>query len=173
MEMDTNTLNAALQDLEANFGGKAVEFRGQKQVTLPVDQIVAAATALRDKYGFEIMPDITAVDYWPQTSPRFHVVYQFNSISKNIRVTVRILLDGSEPTLPTMTGVYPNANWLERELWDMFGIRAEGHPDLRRILMPYDWEGHPLRKDYPLGYEEVQFTFNYDEIDQRKPRPKE
>ena len=173
MEMDTNTLNAAVQDLEANFGGTAVEFRGQQQVTLPVDQIVAAAAALRDKYGFEIMPDITAVDYWPQTSPRFHVVYQFNSISKNIRVTVRVPLDGSDPTLPTMTGVYPNANWLERELWDMFGIRAEGHPDLRRILMPYDWEGHPLRKDYPLGYEEVQFTFNYDEIDQRKPRPKE
>lgn len=173
MEMDTNTLNAALQDLEANFSGIAVEFRGQKQVTLPADQIVAAATALRDKYGFEIMPDITAVDYWPQTSPRFHVVYQFNSISKNIRVTVRVPLDGSDPTLPTMIGVYPNANWLERELWDMFGIRVEGHPDLRRILMPYDWEGHPLRKDYPLGYEEVQFTFNYYEIEQRKPRPKE
>ena len=75
--------------------------------------------------------------------------------------------------LPTATGIWPSADWYERELWDMFGIKAEGHPDLRRILMPYDWEGHPLRKDYPLGYEEVQFTFNYDEIDQRKPRPKE
>ena len=173
MEMDTNTLNAAVQDLEANFSGKVIEFRGQKQVSVPVDQIVAAAAALRDKYSFEVMPDITAVDYWPQTSPRFHVVYQFNSVSKNIRGTVRVPLDGNQPSLPTMIGVYPNANWLERELWDMFGIRVEGHPDLRRILMPYDWEGHPLRKDYPLGYEEVQFTFNYDEIDQRKPRPKE
>ena len=171
--MDNQALKTAVQALEANYGGQVAEFRGQIQVVVPVDQIVAAATALRDMHSFEIMPDITAVDYWPQTGPRFHVVYQFNSISKNIRITLRVPLDGNEPILPTMTGVFPNANWLERELWDMFGIKAEGHPDLRRILMPSDWEGHPLRKDYPLGYEEVQFTFNYDEIDQRKPRPKE
>jgi NADH-quinone oxidoreductase subunit C len=173
MDMDTKTLETAVKDLEANFGGQATEFRGQMQLNLPVEQIVAAAKALRDEHDFEVMPDITAVDYWPETAPRFHVVYQFNSISQNIRLTVRVPLDGNEPTMPTMTGVFPNANWLERELWDMFGIRFEGHPDLRRILMPFDWEGHPLRKDYPVGYEEVQFTFNYDEIDVRKPRPKE
>ncbi len=171
--MENDALKEAVQDLEANFGGQASEFRGQVQVLVPSDQIVAAATALRDKHNFEIMPDITAVDYWPETGPRFHVVYQFNSVSKHIRITLRVPLDGNEPAMDTMTGVYPNANWLERELWDMFGIHFEGHPDLRRILMPYDWEGYPLRKDYPLGYEEVQFTFNYDEIDQRKPRPKE
>jgi NADH-quinone oxidoreductase subunit C len=82
-------------------------------------------------------------------------------------------LNGNAPSLSTIEGVYPNANWHEREIWDMFGIRFEGHSDLRRILMPEDWEGHPLRKDYPLGYEEVQFTFNYDEIDARKPYAKE
>ena len=98
MEKDINTLNTAVQELEANFGGKAVEFRGQLQVTLPVEQIIAAATVLRDKYSFEVMPDITAVDYWPQTSPRFHVLYQFNSVSKNIRVTA---VSYTHLTLPT------------------------------------------------------------------------
>lgn len=171
--MENEILTKVVEDLVANFGGEATEFRGQAQVLIPADQIIVAAIALRDKHGFEVMPDITAVDYWPQTSPRFHVVYQFNSVSKNIRITLRVPLNGDNLTLDSMTGIYPNANWLERELWDMFGIKAEDHPDLRRILMPYDWEGHPLRKDYPLGYEEVQFTFNYDEIDQRKPRPKE
>jgi NADH-quinone oxidoreductase subunit C len=69
--------------------------------------------------------------------------------------------------------VFKNANWHEREVYDMFGVQFEGHSDMRRILMPEDWEGHPLRKDYPLGYEEVQFTFNFDEIDRRKPYAKE
>ena len=71
---------------------------------------------------------------------------------------MRVPLDGNAPSLPTIEGIYPNANWHEREIWDMFGIRFEGHSDLRRILMPADWAGHPLRKDYPLGYEEVQFS---------------
>ena len=171
--MENDALKQAVQDLEANFGGQTNEFRGQVQILVAPDKIVAAAQALRDAHNFQIMADITAVDYGPDASPRFHVVYQFNSITQHIRLTLRVPLDGNEPTMDTMTGVFPNANWLERELWDMFGIRFDGHPDLRRILMPYDWEGHPLRKDYPLGYEEVQFTFNYDEIDQRKPRPKE
>ncbi|HAY83880.1 MAG TPA: NADH-quinone oxidoreductase subunit C [Chloroflexi bacterium] len=171
--MENDALKNAVKDLHTRFGGQVTEFRGEVQVLVAAEHIIAAATALRDQHHFEIMADITAVDYWPETSPRFHLVYQFNSVSQHIRLTLRVPLDGNEPTLDTMTTVFPNANWLERELWDMFGIRFEGHPDLRRILMPYDWEGHPLRKDYPLGYEEVQFTFNYDEIDQRKPRPKE
>jgi NADH-quinone oxidoreductase subunit C len=101
------------------------------------------------------------------------MLYFFYSLAHNIRLGLRVPLNGNAPTLPSIEGIYPNANWHEREIWDMFGIRFEGHSDLRRILMPYDWEGHPLRKDYPLGYEEVQFTFNYDEIDQRKPYAKE
>jgi NADH-quinone oxidoreductase subunit C len=171
--MELKTTKEVAQQLEERFDGETTVFRGQVQVLVPADQIVAAATYLRDEESFEIMPDITAVDYYPQQSPRFHIVYQFSSYSRNIRITLRVPLDGDNPTLETMIPVFPNANWLERELWDMFGIKIEGHPDLRRILMPYDWEGHPLRKDYPLGYEEVQFTFNYDEIEARKPRPKE
>ncbi|HEB66144.1 MAG TPA: NADH-quinone oxidoreductase subunit C, partial [Chloroflexi bacterium] len=86
---------------------------------------------------------------------------------------LRVPLDGNDAVLPTLEGVYPNANWYERELWDMFGIHIEGHSDLRRILMPHDWVGHPLRKDYPLGYEEVQFSFNQEEIMVRKAHPQE
>ncbi|MFN2145009.1 MAG: NADH-quinone oxidoreductase subunit C [Anaerolineales bacterium] len=171
--MEIETIKKVAQQLEKKFGGETTVFRGDVQVLVPAAQIVAAARYLRDEENFEIMPDITAVDYYPQLSPRIHLVYQFTSVSRNIRITLRVPLEGDHLTLDTMIPVYPNANWLERELWDMFGIQFEGHPDLRRILMPHDWEGHPLRKDYPLGYEEVQFTFNYDEIDARKPRPKE
>ena len=113
------------------------------------------------------------MDYWPEQAPRFHAVYSLHSIQHNLRVNLRVPVPGSTPTLPTLEEVYPSANWYEREIWDMFGIRFEGHSDLRRILMPADWQGHPLRKDYPLGYEEVQFTFNLEEVDRRKPRPQE
>ena len=86
---------------------------------------------------------------------------------------LRVPLDGNVPHIPTIEGVYPGANWHEREVYDLFGIAFDGHSDLRRILMPHDWEGHPLRKDYPVGYEEVQFTFNAAEIATRKPHPEE
>jgi NADH-quinone oxidoreductase subunit C len=120
-----------------------------------------------------LLTEQTAVDYWPELTPRFHVVYRLRSLKQNLILGFRVPLDGNFPVMPTLTGVYANANWFERELWDMFGIRFEGHPDLRRVVMPEDWEGHPLRKDYPLGYEEVQYTFNFDEIDIRKPYAQE
>jgi NADH-quinone oxidoreductase subunit C len=165
-------LKPVIQDLTNEFEGQDSEFRGQVSLLVAPEKIVALAQALRDKHGFEQLSSLTAVDYWPELSPRFHMVYQFNSYSKKVRLEVRVPLDGNEPSVDTIEGVYPNANWFEREVWDLFGVHIEGHSDLRRILMPHDWEGHPLRKDYPLGYEEVQFTFNYDEIDLRKPRPK-
>jgi NADH-quinone oxidoreductase subunit C len=95
------------------------------------------------------------------------------SLTQNLVIQVRVPLDGTAPKIPTVSGVFETANWRERELYDMFGIQVEGHPDMRRILMPEDWEGHPLRRDYPLGYEEPQFSFNYKEIDLRKPYVKE
>ena len=109
---------------------------------------------------------------WPE-EPRFAVVYQLYSLSKNVFLGLRVPLQGDSPELPTVEAVYPNANWHEREIYDMFGIIFRGHSDLRRILLPHDWQGHPLRKDHPLGYEEVQFSFNFDEIERRKRYAKE
>lgn len=167
-----DALKPVIKDLQKKFNGEVSEFRGQVSVKVSPAHIVELCQSLHDDHNFEMANSITAVDYWPEQAPRFHVVYQFNSLSRKMRLEVRVPLDGNEPVIKSVTGVYPNTNWLEREVWDMFGIRFEGHPDLRRILMPYEWEGHPLRKDYPLGYEEVQFTFNYDEILKRKPKAK-
>ena len=146
------------------------EFRGDVQVLLASEKLIAASLKLRDEFEFALLSTITAVDYWPEESPRFHIVYVFNSLSKNLQLMLRVPVAGDNPTIPTLTEVYKNANWREREIWDLFGIHVEGHPDLRRLLMPKDWDGHPLRKDYPLGYEEPQFSFNFDEIDLSKPK---
>lgn len=132
------------------------------------EKIVEISQVLRDEFGFNLLCDLTAVDYWPEVEPRFHMVYGYYSLPENSRMAIRVPLNGDNPHIHTVSAIYPGANWHEREVWDMFGIKFDEHPDLRRVLMPYDWEGHPLRKDYPLGYEEAQFTFNYDEIDKRK-----
>ena len=166
-------LQSAVNALQERLGGQVTEFRDQVTVMLSAEKIQEAGFILRDEFGFEVLTAETAVDYWPQETPRFHIVYRVRSLQHNLILGLQVALDGHAPTLPTLEVVYANANWFERELWDMFGINIEGHSDLRRILMPHDWEGHPLRKDYPLGYEEVQYSFNFDEINQRKPYVKE
>lgn len=167
-------LEQAASAVEERFGTSRQVFRDQVSLLISPDKIIEAAQVLRDEFAFSMLSDESAVDYWPQENPRFHVVYQLRTMQEPfILISLRVPLHGKEPHLPTMEGVFPNANWFEREIWDMFGIRFDGHSDLRRILMPYDWEGHPLRKDFPLGYEEVQFTFNFDEIQSRKSHPKE
>ena len=162
-------LQPIVQTLEKDFGADATEFRGEVELLLAPEKLLAASRKLRDEFDFALLSTITAVDYFPEETPRFHIIYVFNSLSKNLQLTLRVPVAGENPTIPTLTEVYKNANWRERELWDMFGIHVEGHPDLRRLLMPDDWDGHPLRKDYPLGYEEPQFTFNFEEIDLSKP----
>lgn len=159
-----------LEALEKGFGAEISECCGDPQAVVSAENIVAAGQKLHDDFDFALLSTITATDYGTDASPRFHVVYVFNSVTKNLQLMVRVPIAGEKPSLPTLTGVYKNANWRERELWDMFGIKVEGHPDMRRILMPDDWDGHPLRKDYPLGYEEPQFTFNFEEIDLSKPK---
>jgi len=165
-------LESIVQKFEKEFGAQVSEHRGDVTLFLGAERIVDACQQMLSQ-DFELLSAMTAVDYWPQEDPRFHVVYIFTSISKNMSLSLRVSVPGLNPSLPTISSLYRNANWRERELWDMFGIKFSGHPDLRRILMPADWEGHPLRKDYPLGYEEPQFTFNFEEIDLRKPYAKE
>lgn len=163
-------LEAAITAIQKRCKAETQEFRGETTLLVKPELHIEAARALRDEFEFNMLLDETAVDYFPQENPRFHIVYHVYSMSQNLVLRVRVPLDGSQPSIPTLETVYPNANWKEREIWDMFGIRFEGHSDMRRILMPDDWEGYPLRKDYPLGYEEVEFTFNFDEIDLSKPR---
>ena len=166
------TLTPIVQRIEKEFGVKASEPGGEVSLTIPAEAVVPAC-GLVHTLGFEQLSTMTAVDYWPNADPRFQVVYLFTSLSLHQVLRFRVNVPGINPPLASITSVYRNADWRERELWDMFGIKFTGHPDLRRILMPADWEGHPLRKDYPLGYEEPQFTFNYEQIKLRKPYAKE
>jgi|TARA_B100000900_G_scaffold103958_1_gene86216 NADH-quinone oxidoreductase subunit C len=107
--------------------------------------------------GFEMMVDLTVVDWFRKKEPRFEVVVQFLSTSQNLRKTVKVFVNDEDLTLSSITEIYPSANFYEREAYDMFGVIFENHPDLTRILMPDDWEGHPLRKNYGSGRIPVQF----------------
>ena len=107
--------------------------------------------------GFEMMVDLTVVDWFRKKEPRFEVVVQFLSTSQNKRKTIKVFVNDEDLTLSSITEFYPSANFYEREAFDMFGIIFENHPDLTRILMPDDWDGHPLRKNYGSGRIPVQF----------------
>jgi NADH-quinone oxidoreductase subunit C len=113
-----------------------------------------ACALLRDEKDcpFNFLSDVTCVDWYP-SEPRFEVVYHLLSIPNKERIRLKVRLDGGSPVVESITGVWPAANFFEREVYDLFGVRFSGHPYLRRIQMPEDWEGHPLRKDYPVeGY---------------------
>ena len=169
----TDKIESIVESIKAGFSAGEYKFRGEISLLVKPEQIVEVCQVLKDEHNFQQLTEQTAVDYWPEQKPRFHIVYKLRSLDDNLIIGLRVPLDGNAPTLPTIEGVFKNANWFERELWGMFGIHIQGHSDLRRIVTPYDWEGHPLRKDYPLGYEEVQYSFNFDEIDLRKPYAKE
>ena len=130
------------------FPVEPLSYLGQNFFTVPAEQVAALLNYLRDQEGFDYLVDLTAVDY-PKREQRFDLVYILYSFSRNERIRVKTLINaGQKPQ--TASEVYPTANWLERECYDMFGIEFEGHPDLRRILMPDDWQGFPLRKDYGI-----------------------
>jgi NADH-quinone oxidoreductase subunit C len=142
------------------------EFRDELCVVVRKENIVPICQFLKDdpELGFNFLSDLCGVD-WPERTPRFDVVYNLYSVSKNHRFRLKVRVDDGD-SVPSVTSVWSTANWHEREVFDMFGVKFEGHPDLRRILMSEDWEGHPLRKDFPLTKEEVMFSYNKD----RPPR---
>ena len=115
------------------------------------DHVAAVARALRDgaSLQFSFLAELTAADYWPR-DPRFEVVYVLVSLQHRLRARMKVRLSGDDAHLASVCSIWPAANWLEREVWDLFGIVFDGHPDPRRLLMPEDWEGFPLRKDSPV-----------------------
>ena len=129
-------------------------------ILVPVKHLSATCLALRDTPGLEFVAfsDVTAADFHPHRSPRFHVVYHLVSPHRRTRVRLKVEVELGE-AVPTVSTIWPGAGWPEREVFDLFGIVFDGHPDLRRLMMPEDWEGHPLRKDYPVQVRKDAATF--------------
>jgi NADH-quinone oxidoreductase subunit C len=142
---------AAIQAWKPEALTEAKFDRGELTLSVEAGQIRPAAAALQAA-GYNFFEDMTAVDWFP-ASPRFQLSYHLLSHSYKERIRLCALVEGNDPAVESITSLWPAANYYEREVFDLFGIRFEGHPNLRRIMMPDDWQGHPLRKDYPVeGY---------------------
>lgn len=151
--MDAPALAALLKDALPSAQIEAAPATDlQMNLVVGGADIIDVLRQLRDRteLRFSFLAELTAVDYWPAVEPRFELVYILVSIEHKLRVRVKVRLHGADPHVQTATSLWPAANWLEREVWDLFGIAFDGHPDPRRLLMPEDWEGYPLRKDYPV-----------------------
>ena len=153
---------------------EVADFRGERTIFIKKDQLKNVCLLLRDdeELQYNFLSDICADDLLPEF-PRFALNYHLYSIPQNHRLRLRVWVEDPDEGVETMTAVWPIANWLEMEVWDLMGINFQGHGGLRRLFLPEDWQGHPLRKDYPLGYEEVQFSFNWQEINKKKPFAKD
>ena len=150
-ELGKNPVVQKLRNWDAKAVAEVIEFRGETTVVVPQEHLLRAAEYLATEasLGFSFLSDITVVDRFPM-EPRFEVNYHLLSLDRRGRLRLKVRLAGAEPSVPSVTAVWPTANWHEREGFDLFGIRFTGHPDLRRILLPDEWEGYPLRKDYPV-----------------------
>ena len=150
--MDAETIVASLRDAVPGAEIAAAPSR-DRHTTIDVscDHVLAVAGALRDRpeLAFGLLAELTAVDVWPR-EPRFELVYILVSITHRHRLRMKVRLHGDRAYVATVSGIWPAADWLEREVWDMFGIEFADHPNPRRLLMPEDWVGYPLRKDYPV-----------------------
>jgi NADH-quinone oxidoreductase subunit C len=145
--------------------GQSVDFA---TIYVPADQLVETCRALRDApaLDFQVLTEITAADYLPR-EPRYEVVYHLLSVSKRLRLRLKVRVP-SDGSLPTVQSVWRGAGWPEREVWDMFGIVFDDHGDLRRLLMPEDWEGHPARKDYPVQIRKAAQTYEPLEVSEEE-----
>ena len=157
---NANVVAECLRSWNPKAVAEAVEFRGETTIVVPRELLRATAERCREeaKLQYNLLTDATCVDRYP-AEPRFELNYHLVSIPRREKVRLRVHLAGSDPVVDSLVPVWPGANWLEREIFDLFGIRFAGHPDLRRILLPDDWEGYPLRRDYPVqGYRDVPNT---------------
>jgi NADH-quinone oxidoreductase subunit C len=168
--MDNATVLERLQLALPNAVTGSSELRGQLSVFVRREALLEVARFLRDdqELSYNFLENLCGVDYLGR-DPRFEVVYHLLSFKNRHRVCLKVGVPEQSPSLPSLTPVWSTANWQEREAFDMFGLDFDGHPSLDRILMPDDWEGYPQRKDVPLGYEEIAFTFNEEQIYARKP----
>jgi NADH-quinone oxidoreductase subunit C len=158
-------MNPIAQKIKERFPGEfleAKEYRGQLAVTVQKDRIVEICRFLHDdpELAFNHITDVTAADY-PNDEERFEVIYHFYSISKNQRIRLKARVREEDCTIDSVAGIWQGANFMERETYDLMGIRFNGHPDLRRILLTDDFEGHPLRKDYPVEGKGWRNTFEF------------
>ena len=154
---DTTVLHEYIEKLKAENAAWVADFkdaRGEVTIFVPRESIVDVCWVLKTKYDFDLLADICGADRGPEEDPRFEVNYHLFSTKHYNRLRLKVLLSEDDPNVTTVTTVWKTANWHERETYDMFGVIFDGHPDLRRILLPSDFDGHALRKDYPLrGYE--------------------
>lgn len=159
-ENTSQSANVVVEHLRAwnpNAIEEVIELRGETTIVLPRKILRTVAEHCREHTAlqFNLLTDATCVDRFPHEA-RFELNYHLVSIPRRDRLRLQVRLAGSDAIVESLVPVWPGANWLEREIFDLFGIRFTGHPDLRRILLPEDWEGHPLRKDFPVeGYRDV------------------
>jgi NADH-quinone oxidoreductase subunit C len=149
--MDASAIIAALEKVAPGSGAEALASVDQPAILVSADRLLAVCGALRDDpaFRFTALVDIVGVDSLPR-EPRFEINYSLVAVDVPARLRVKVRVGGAEPRVPSVVGIWPAAGFLEREVWDLFGVEFEGHPDMRRLLTAEDWEGHPLRKDYPV-----------------------
>jgi len=155
---NANVVAEQLRGWNANAVSEVIEFHGETTIVVPRELLRAAAEYCRSNLQFNYLSDATSLDRFP-IEPRFELNYHLVSIPNKSKIRLRTRVSGADPVVDSLVPVWPGAGWLEREIFDLMGIRFNGHPDLRRILLPQDWEGHPLRRDYPTeGFRDVPAT---------------